>query len=224
MQSAWTALLTCQREFKYPASRRRETQTAAGPYFARAVTFLVSDSTRRGRRCRHTYLRASGCAGTEPALSLSAVAGARSSGAGRRRALSGAGGAAGSPPAGRGPPRAPSAPSADRPGPVPPLRGWSRASGGGSRRRSEAAAAAEPGRAPRGEAAAKAAAFPAGPARPYSPSRAVPMSWSSRARICAWADMAGPVRRRRLRPGLGTGAWGGGDGSAASAAATHGQR
>lgn len=52
-----------------------------------------------------------------------------------------------------------------------------------------------PARGPRAEAdrapLGRQAAVPAGPARPYSPSRAVPISWSSRARICAWADMAG---------------------------------
>lgn len=41
--------------------------------------------------------------------------------------------------------------------------------------------------------------FPAGPspARPYSPSRAVPISWSSSARIWAWADMAARSLRWR---------------------------
>lgn len=86
-----------------------------------------------------------------------------------------------------------------------------------------------PARGPRAEAdrapLGRQAAVPAGPARPYSPSRAVPISWSSRARICAWADMAGAGPRgaaggkeggRRAAAAASTAAP-----TSASAAATH---
>lgn len=218
MQSAWTALLTCQREFKYPASRRRETQTAAGPYFARAVTFLVSDSTRRGRRCRHTYLRASGRAGTEPALSLSAAAGARSGEAGRSL---GPGGRRNHRRPGVGPPGLP--PPRARTGPGP-LR---RPEAGAGRTGADRAAGPERRQQP-GRAGPHAVRRPPGrgvSCRPCPPLLTVPGRAHELVQqgphLCLGRH--GGTGPEAAAP-TGTGAWGGGGGSAASAAATGGKR
>lgn len=75
-------------------------------------------------------------------------------------------------------------------------KGDEKRGGGGSPRPGLASKPSTPG--PR-RAAFLPSFLPAGPrlARHNSPSRAVPISWSSSARIWAWADMAARRRRRR---------------------------
>lgn len=78
-------------------------------------------------------------------------------------------------------PRSPAWRTRSHKGPAPAIRAWGR---GGRRRRHlrpPLLAARRPRLTP--------APAPRLAGRPDSPSRAVPMSWSSRARICAWADM-----------------------------------
>lgn len=78
-------------------------------------------------------------------------------------------------------PRSPARRTRSHKGPAPAVGAWGR----GGRRRRQLRPPLQAARRPR----LTPAPAPRLAGRPDSPSRAVPMSWSSRARICAWADM-----------------------------------
>lgn len=86
-------------------------------------------------------------------------------------------------------PRSPARRTRSDKGPAPAVGAWGRS----GRRRRRSRPPSQAGRRPR---LTPAPAAPHGAGRPDSPSRAVPMSWSSRARICAWADMVASERSR----------------------------
>lgn len=217
MQSAWTALLTCQREFKYPASRRRETQTAAGPYFCTGchISRLGQHPALRAHLPTRLWTCGHG-AGPRPVRG----SGARGGGAGRSL---GPGARRDHRRPGAGPPGLPPPPARTGLGP------FRRSEAGAGRAGADRAAGPERRRQP-SRAGPRAVRRPPGrgvSCRPRPPLLTVPGRAHELVEqgphLClgrhggAGPEAAAPTE-------TGTRAWGGGGGSAASAAATRGQR
>lgn len=133
-------------------------------------------------------------------LPVRGAAGAAGVQGGRRNRRKVSGEGAGAPPTTRAPREEPAGDPAcgksSNKGPAPPVGARGRGGRPRRRRRSRPPASGRPAASPRSRPSPRLAG------RPYSPSRAVPMSWSSRARICAWADMVAGGSGRSGRDGF----------------------